>query len=132
MLKGIITAILFSVFTGFSSFAQSDDSLMIKKMSDEILLNGAAMQNLFTLCKSVGTRLSGSAGMYKAEAWGLKALQEAGAEKTYLQQCMVPHWVRGKKEFAGYRTNNNSQCAIFCSHRCAIAAISYSITISSS
>jgi hypothetical protein len=104
MLKGIITVAIFSVFNCFPGFAQSDDSLMIKKMSDEILLNGGAMQNLFTLCKSVGTRLSGSAGMYKAEAWGLKALQEAGAEKTYLQQCMVPHWVRGKKEFAGYRT----------------------------
>jgi carboxypeptidase Q len=104
MLKRKICAILFSAFTCFSGFAQSEDSLMIKKIADEILLNGKAPQNLYTLCKSVGTRLSGSAGMYKAEAWGLKVLQEAGAEKTYLQQCMVPHWVRGKKEFAGFRT----------------------------
>lgn len=108
MLKGIISAILFSVFICFSGFAQSADSVMIKKISDEILLNGMAPQNLFTLCKSVGTRLSGSAGMYKAEAWGLKTLQEAGAEKAYLQQCMVPHWVRGKKEFAGYKTKKRS------------------------
>jgi hypothetical protein len=104
MLKRIICAILFSAFTCFSGFAQSEDSLMIKKIADEILLNGKAPQNLYSLCKSVGTRLSGSAGMYKAEAWGLKVLQESGAEKTYLQQCMVPHWVRGKKEFAGFRT----------------------------
>jgi carboxypeptidase Q len=104
MLKRKICAILFSAFTCFSGFAQSEDSLMIKKIADEILLNGKAPQNLYTLCKSVGTRLSGSAGMYKAEAWGLKVLKEAGAEKTYLQQCMVPHWVRGKKEFAGFRT----------------------------
>jgi hypothetical protein len=103
MLKRKICAILFSALTCFSGFAQSEDSLMIKKIADEILLNGKAPQNLYTLCKSVGTRLSGSAGMYKAEAWGLKVLQEAGAEKTYLQQCMVPHWVRGKKEFAGFR-----------------------------
>jgi carboxypeptidase Q len=104
MLKRKIPAFLFSAFTCFSGFAQSEDSLMIKKIADEILLNGKAPQNLYTLCKSVGTRLSGSAGMYKAEAWGLKVLQEAGAEKAYLQQCMVPHWVRGKKEFAGFRT----------------------------
>jgi carboxypeptidase Q len=106
MFKRKILAILFFVFMCFSGLAQTEDSLMIKKISDEILLNGKAPQNLFSLCKSVGTRLSGSAGMYKAEAWGMKVLQEAGAEKTYLQQCMVPHWVRGKKEFAGYRTKN--------------------------
>ena len=100
MFKGIVTAVLFSVSTCFAAFAQSDDSVMIKKISDEILLNGKAPQNLYTLCKSVGTRLSGSAGMYKAEAWGLKALQEAGAERTYLQQCMVPHWVRGGQDKA--------------------------------
>lgn len=108
MFKGIIAAISFSVFACFSGTAQSGDSLMIKKISDEILLNGQAPQNLFTLCKSIGTRLSGSAGMYKAEAWGLKVLQEAGAEKAYTQQCMVPHWARGKKEFAGYRTKKQN------------------------
>lgn len=108
MFKGIIAAILFSTFTFFSGFAQSDDSVMIKKISDEILLNGKAMSDLYTLCKSVGTRLSGSAGMYKAEAWGVKTLKEAGAENVYLQECMVPHWVRGKKEFAGFRANKRS------------------------
>jgi hypothetical protein len=81
---------------------------MIKKISDEILLNGKAMSDLYTLCKSVGTRLSGSTGMYKAEAWGLKTLKEAGAENVYLQQCMVPHWVRGKKEFAGFKTKKRN------------------------
>lgn len=104
MFKGIITTVLFFTFVFFSAFAQSDDSLMIKKISDEILLNGKAMADLYTLCKSVGHRLSGSPGMYKAESWGLKTLQEAGAENTYLQECMVPHWVRGKKEFAGFKT----------------------------
>ena len=108
MFKGIITSILFSAVTFFSGFAQSDDSLMIKKISDEILLNGKGMSDLYTLCKTVGHRLSGSAGMYKAEAWGLKTLKEAGAENVYLQQCMVPHWVRGKKEFAGYKTKKRS------------------------
>lgn len=108
MYKRIIAAVLSSAFFCLSGSAQSEDSAMIKKISDEILLNGKAPQNLYTLCKSVGTRLSGSAGMYKAEEWGLKTLLEAGADKAYLQQCMVPHWVRGKKEFAGYRTRKRS------------------------
>ncbi len=46
--------------------------------------------------------------MYKGEAWGLQALKEAGAEKVYLQQCMVPHWVRGAKEEARFKTGNRS------------------------
>ncbi len=99
-----ITVFLACSFCFFSGLAQSEDSIMIKKISEEILLNGRSYPNLYSLCKTVGSRLTGSAGMYKAEAWGVKVLQEAGAEKVYLQQCTVPHWVRGKKEFAGYKT----------------------------
>lgn len=103
-----ITATGFSLFIiSISAFAQ-EDSAMVKKIADEILLNGKAYSNLYTLCKTVGQRLSGSAGMYKGEAWGLKALKEAGAEKVYLQECMVPHWVRGKKEVAAFRTKKRS------------------------
>jgi carboxypeptidase Q len=108
MLKGIITTILFLTISSSSVFAQSDDSLMIKRISDEILLNGKGMSDLYTLCKSIGTRLSGSPGMYKAEAWGVQTLKDAGADNVYLQQCMVPHWVRGKKEYAGFRSNKRS------------------------
>src|SRR5258708_37337984 len=91
------------LFIAVFAFAQNEDSIMIKKITDDVLLNGKASSNLYTLCKSVGQRLSGSAGMYKGEAWGLKTLKDAGAEKVYLQECMVPHWVRGKKEAAGFQ-----------------------------
>lgn len=103
-IKRVITSLILSVIF-FCANAQSDDLKMIKNMSDEILLHGKAYQNLHTLCKTVGPRLSGSPGMYKAEKWGLQALKDAGAENVYLQQCMVPHWVRGKKEIAEYKTN---------------------------
>ena len=106
MLKSAYSFILFFTVTAFSALAQNQDSLMIQKISTEILLNGKAYSNLYTLSKTVGPRLSGSAGMYKGEQWGLQALKEAGADNVYLQQCMVPHWVRGKKEFAGYKTKN--------------------------
>ncbi|MBX2934819.1 MAG: M20/M25/M40 family metallo-hydrolase [Ferruginibacter sp.] len=106
MLKSPYSFILFFTITAFSAPAQNQDSLMIQKISTEILLNGKAYSNLYTLSKTVGPRLSGSAGMYKGEQWGLQALKEAGADNVYLQQCMVPHWVRGKKEFAGYKTKN--------------------------
>jgi len=90
------------------AFAQNEDSVMIKKITDEVLLNGKAYSNLYTLCKSVGQRLSGSAGMYKGEAWGAKVLKDAGAQNVYQQECMVPHWVRGKKEEAGFRTKKRN------------------------
>lgn len=108
MVKRFIPATLFFFFVLFSAFAQTDDAEMITKISNEILLNGKAHANLFTLCKTVGPRLSGSTGMYKAEQWGLQVLKEAGAENVYLQQCMVPHWVRGKKEVAGYKTKKGN------------------------
>ena len=45
-----------------SGHAQSADSLAIKKISDEIFMNGTAYSNLKYLCKKVGPRLSGSPG----------------------------------------------------------------------
>jgi carboxypeptidase Q len=80
--------------------AQQEDSLLIRSIADEILVNGRAYENLRVLTKQVGARLAGSPGMVKAEAWGQKTLQQSGAEKVWLQQCMVPHWVRGGKDEA--------------------------------
>ncbi len=81
-------------------FSQNADSLFIKRISDEILTNGKAYQNLEYLTKKIGARLSASPGMYRAEAWGLKILQESGADKILFQECSVPHWVRGGPEKA--------------------------------
>ena len=77
-------------------FAQ-DDSLMIRRIADEILLHSKAYDNLHDLTKNIGGRLTASPQFYKAEKWGLKVLKESGADKTWLQECMVPHWVRGGK-----------------------------------
>ena len=80
--------------------AQQEDSLFIRAIADEILVNGRAYENLRVLTKDVGARLAGSPGMVKAEAWGQKTLQQSGADKVWLQECMVPHWVRGGKDEA--------------------------------
>src|SRR5215207_9930039 len=90
-----------------SSFSQNEDSLMIKKISDEILTNGKAYDNLRQLTKQIGARLSGSPQMVKAERWGIQAMKESGADKAWLQQCMVPHWVRSGKEKADVLYNGN-------------------------
>jgi carboxypeptidase Q len=76
-------------------FAQNDDSILIKRISDEILSNGKAYENLRYLTKQIGPRLAGSPGMVKSEQWGLRLMQESGADAAWMQECMVPHWVRG-------------------------------------
>jgi carboxypeptidase Q len=96
MLRFWLTAFIFSLTV--LALAQKQDSLIIRKISDEILVNGKAYDNLRELTKTVGPRLSGSPQTYQAERWGQKALELAGADKTWLQECKIPHWVRGGKE----------------------------------
>jgi carboxypeptidase Q len=76
------------------------DSALIRRLADTILTDGSAWANLRTLTKKVGARLSGSPGYYKAEKWGQAALSDALADKIWLQECMVPHWIRGGKDVA--------------------------------
>src|SRR5215216_5423993 len=94
--------IFYALFiTGSACYAQKEDSVMIRRIADEILLNSKAYDNLRHLTKQIGARLAGSPGMVKAEQWGFKTMQESGAEKTWLQECMIPHWIRGGKDEAG-------------------------------
>ncbi|MBO9618871.1 MAG: M20/M25/M40 family metallo-hydrolase [Niabella sp.] len=80
--------------------AQTTDEAFIRKMADEVLVNGKAYDNLRTLTKTIGGRLAGSPQMYKAEDWGYNLLQQSGSQHTFKQECMVPHWVRGGKDQA--------------------------------
>lgn len=99
----ISTAFLFSV----TVFGQAEDSLMIKRISDEILLNGKAYANLHHLTKKIGGRLAGSRQMTMAEQWGEKLMKESGADRVIMQPCIVPHWVRGGEDKA--RTINRNR-----------------------
>jgi carboxypeptidase Q len=81
------------LFTGL--YGQKEDSIFIKRLSDEILANGKAYENLRYLTKQVGARLAGSPGMVKAEKWGLQVMKASGSDNAWMQECMVPHWVRG-------------------------------------
>jgi carboxypeptidase Q len=91
----------------FIGFAQLEDSLKIRAIASEILRHSQAYEDLRVLTKQVGARLTGSPQTYKAEAWGQKALQKAGADRVISQSCLVPHWVRGGKDEAftlGFKT----------------------------
>ena len=89
--------------------AQKEDSAMIKKISDEILSHSKAYENLRYLTKQIGGRLAGSPQMVRSEQWGLKLMQESGADKAWMQECMVPQWVRGGNDSAMAVTFNRKR-----------------------
>jgi len=80
----------------------AEDAAFLRRLADVVLTDGKAYKDLWTLTKTVGARLSGSPGYYKAEVWGQKAFQDAHADKVWLQECMVPHWVRGGRDSASW------------------------------
>ena len=93
MKKLLIAAVLFFQFS--TGKAQQDDSLFIRRLATEILVNGRSYEDLRVLTKTIGARLAGSPQMVKAEQWGLRTMQLLSPDKAWLQACQVPHWVRG-------------------------------------
>ena len=90
---------LFLLLPWFAA-SQKEDSLFIKKIADEVMVNGQAYNNLRYLTKNIGGRLTASPQAYRAEAWGANVMKQSGADKVTLQQCKVPHWLRGGKDKA--------------------------------
>ncbi|UKB77774.1 M20/M25/M40 family metallo-hydrolase [Chryseobacterium sp. MEBOG07] len=83
---------------GMAAFAQSkDDSIQFRKISTEILNNGKGYTELRELTKNIGHRLSGSEAYEKSVKWAEQKLRDAGADKVWLQEVMIPVWVRGKE-----------------------------------
>jgi len=99
----------------FSSLSQNQDSISLKKIYDYYLTKSKCYANLNYLTSKIGGRLSGSPQAEKAVYWAKKAMYEAGADTVILQPCMVPHWVRGKKEVcklnsSALKINKNLNC----------------------
>jgi carboxypeptidase Q len=102
---------LFGTFFYFfaGSVKAQTDSVFIRKIAVEIFEHSTAYNNLNTLTKTIGPRLSGSPQTYTAEKWGQEALRQAGADRVYLQKAMIPHWVRGGRDQAAMITGKNRQ-----------------------
>ena len=98
-MKHIIPFLSFSL-SCFLTYGQTPDSVVIKKISDEIFTSGQCYKNEEYLCKKIGARLTGSANAEKAVKWTHDLMKSYGFDTVYLQEVMVPHWVRGEKETA--------------------------------
>jgi hypothetical protein len=79
---------------------QTTDSITIRSLFDEALVNGESYRNLRYLCKVIGHRLSGSSAASEAVDWAKEELEKIGLDRTYLQPIEVPFWTRGTKEWA--------------------------------
>ena len=90
---------LIMLFSFFSIFSQNDEQ-MIKKIFDSSLSNSKSYELLDYLSNEIGGRLSGSLNAKRAVEWGRDELKNIGFDKVWLQEVLVPKWVRGPKEFA--------------------------------
>lgn len=98
--------ILFFPVSIFAQINSTVDSIFIRKAFDVALSEGKAYEDLRSLCKDIGARLTGSAEAEMAVYWGKQKLEEYGFDKVYLQEIKVPHWERGTKEVAWYKTKD--------------------------
>ena len=78
----------------------NQDSIIIKKMSDEIMTNGKAYDLLRQLTKQIGGRLAGSPQQQNAAIWGKRNMESFAPDKVFMQPCKTPNWQRGGKDFA--------------------------------
>lgn len=88
-----------TLLLNFMSLAQND-SVLIRNIYNEALSHGKSYEDLRSLCKDIGARLSGSAEAAMAVEWGKQKLASYNFDKVYLQEIQVPHWERGTKEAA--------------------------------
>jgi len=99
---------LFFLLISFQSFGiiSQSDSTFIRTIYNEALSKGKAYEDLRSLCKDIGARLSGSAEAQMAIEWSKLKMESYGFDKVYLQEIKVPHWERGTKESAWIREKN--------------------------
>ncbi|WP_339786497.1 M20/M25/M40 family metallo-hydrolase [uncultured Imperialibacter sp.] len=74
------------------------DVEMIRKIYDEALARGESYQMLDFLTGQIGARLAGSPGAAAAVDWSKETMESFEFDNVFLQEVMVPHWVRGQKE----------------------------------
>lgn len=93
------TLLLF-VFSTFNLYSQSTDEVMLKQIYKSALTESSSYSWLDDLSNQIGHRLSGSEGAAKAVIYTKQQMEKLGLDNVYLQEVMVPKWVRGEKEEA--------------------------------
>ncbi|MGP8216679.1 MAG: M20/M25/M40 family metallo-hydrolase [Bacteroidia bacterium] len=106
MFKKEICLLFFIAFFGDLVVAQKEDSIQLRKITNEIMLHGKCYSWLDYLANKIGGRISGSPQAAAAVEYTHQLMDSIGADSVYLQPCMVPRWRRGEKENAKILTGN--------------------------
>ena len=100
-----IIQIIFLIQSIQLSIAQEKKHIYnISKIYDVALTNGKSYEWLDYLSNQIGGRLSGSLNADRAVKWGFKELNNLDLDKVFLEDVMVPKWVRGTFEYASIIT----------------------------
>ena len=94
--------------------AQINDSTQLRAIYNYNLTQGNCYENLRSLCKDVGNRLSGSHSAQKAVEWAALLMKKTKLDTIYFQRIMVPHWVRGKTELVSWKNKKGSIVNVNC------------------
>ncbi len=90
--------IFFSITTSAQQTTSDEDAFFIRKIYDKALTEGQCYSWLEHLTTKIGGRLAGSPQAAAAVTYTKQVLDTLGLSNVTLQDCMVPHWVRGEKE----------------------------------
>ncbi|MDX6183742.1 M20/M25/M40 family metallo-hydrolase [Flavobacterium sp. Fl-77] len=121
----LLTVVLLS---GLTSFAQSNDEKNIKSFYRKALTDSKCYMWLEYLSNDIGSRLSGSESAAKAVQYTKAQLETLDLDKVYLQEVMVPHWVRGEKETAYILDNKTKTVVPICALGSSVATPKTGIT----
>lgn len=95
MKKTFLISVVLFAFSLVNAQSPKED---MRKIYDEALTNGQSYAMLEYLSLSIGHRLSGSPQAAAAVEYTRERMETFGFDRVYLQEVMVPHWIRGKKE----------------------------------
>jgi hypothetical protein len=122
-------AVLFLLQFGFLH-AQSNDEQKLKQIYNSALTNSKCYSWLDDLSNKIGPRLSGSENAEKAVQYTKMELEALGLDKVFLQEVMVPKWVRGEKENAFFKASGTKVKVPICALGGSIATPKKGITAS--
>lgn len=111
-MKSLLTVII--LFCSLFSMSQDIDSLKLREIYDFNLQQSNCYENLRSLCKDVGHRLSGSKSAQKAVEWAELLMKNSNIDTVYLQQITVPHWERGDVEKVYWKNINGETIDVNC------------------
>jgi len=103
-MRNFLSALLFLLIFQPVFGQKKTHEKQIKEIYNQALTQGKAYDWLDYLSNQIGGRLSGSLSAERAVKWGNQELLKLGLDRVYLEDVMVPKWVRGTFEYASINT----------------------------